>query len=103
MGRDRKDACLIRLLPVAKRTAQFHDFEAYERLVSAAERIDPRTYLLVLLGGEAGLRCGEMMGLEWKDIDLQARQITVERSDWKGQPTSPKRRARSVRTDDAAP
>ena len=24
----------------------------------------------VLLGGEAGLRCGEIMALEWTDVDL---------------------------------
>jgi hypothetical protein len=28
------------------------------RLVAVARTIDPQTYLLVLLGGEAGLRCG---------------------------------------------
>ena len=27
-------------------------------------------FLIVLLGGEAGLRCGEMMALEWPDVDL---------------------------------
>jgi integrase len=79
--------CTIRLLPIPKPQAQFHDFEAYERLVNAAERLDPRAYLLVLLGGEAGLRCGEMMALERGDIDLQKRQICVQRSDWKGHVT----------------
>ena len=48
------------------------------------------TYLLVLLGGDAGLRLGEMMALEWRDVDLQKRQLCVQRSDWKGQVTTPK-------------
>jgi len=26
--------------------------------------------VIVLLGGEAGLRCGEMIGLQWDDVDL---------------------------------
>jgi len=26
--------------------------------------------VIVLLGGEAGLRCGEMIGLQWYDVDL---------------------------------
>ena len=26
--------------------------------------------------GEAGLRCGEMMALEWSDVDLAKRQVT---------------------------
>jgi integrase len=46
--------------------------------------------LIVLLGGEAGLRCGEMMALEWSDVDLSKRQLRVERSDWKGHITVPK-------------
>jgi integrase len=46
--------------------------------------------LIVLLGGDAGLRCGEMMALEWSDVDLEKRQLRIERSDWKGQVTSTK-------------
>jgi integrase len=82
--------CTIRLLPTPKSKAQFHDFDAFERLVAVAERLDHSTYLIVLLGGEAGLRCGEMMALEWRDVDLENRQLTVERSDWKGHVTSTK-------------
>jgi len=82
--------CTIRLLPTPKTSAQFHDFEAYERLVGAAQQLDRRTHLIVLLGGEAGLRCGEMMALEWSDVDLEKRQLRIERSDWKGQVTSTK-------------
>ena len=47
-------------------------------------------YLIVLLGGEAGLRCGEIMALEWEDVDLQKRQLCVPRSEWKGHVTAPK-------------
>lgn len=59
-------------------------------MVQSAARIDQKTRLLVLLGGEAGLRCGEMMALEWTDIDLPKRQLWVRRSDWKGHVTTPK-------------
>ena len=82
--------CTIRLLPVPKDEAAFYDFDEYERLVAAAEAIDARAHLIVLLGGEAGLRCGEMMALEWTDIDLTKRQLCVQRSDWKGHVTTPK-------------
>ena len=81
--------CTIRLLKTPKTTASFLDFEAYERLVEAA-RPDTRAYLVVLLGGEAGLRCGELMALEWTDVDLGKRQLCVARSDWKGHVTAPK-------------
>jgi len=56
----------------------------------APARRDSQTYLVVLLGGEAGLRCGEIMALEWTDLDIAKRQICVERSEWKGQVTAPK-------------
>jgi integrase len=58
--------------------------------VQAATSLDRNTHLIVLLGGEAGLRCGEMMALEWRDADLQKRQLCVQRSDWKGHVTVPK-------------
>lgn len=82
--------CTIRLLPTPKSQPQFHDFDAYDQLVRAAEHLERRTHLLVLLGGDAGLRLGEMMALEQGDIDLQKRQICVQRSDWKGHVTVPK-------------
>ncbi|GMR23453.1 MAG: tyrosine-type recombinase/integrase [Acidobacteriota bacterium] len=83
--------CIIKLLPVALAEADFHDFEEYERLVDAAKRTDPNTHLIVLLGGDAGLRCGEMMALEWTDVDFSARsRIHVRRAEWKGSVTVPK-------------
>jgi integrase len=82
--------CAIQLLPVTRPSAQFHDFDEYERLLNAAERVDRRAYLIVLLGGESGLRCGEITALEWTDVDLTKRQLCVQRSEWKGHVTAPK-------------
>jgi integrase len=82
--------CAIKLLPVPKGSTAFHDFDEYERLVGAAEALHPRTHLIVLLGGDAGLRCGEIIALEWADVDLLRRQLCVRRSDWNGEVTSPK-------------
>ena len=82
--------CTIRHVPAPKPSATFHDFEAYERLVGAAKRQDARAYVIVLLGGEAGLRCGEITALEWLDVDLHKRQLCVQRSEWKGHVTAPK-------------
>jgi integrase len=82
--------CTIRLLPVPKPSASFHDFDDYERLVAAAQATNVRAYLMVLLGGEAGLRCGEMMALEWRDVDLKKRQLCIQRSTWKAHVTAPK-------------
>ena len=48
--------CAIHLLPTPLAQPKFHDFEEFERLVTAAARIHARTHLVVLLGGERG--CG---------------------------------------------
>ena len=48
--------CTIKLLSNPKKTMGFHDFEEYERLLTVAEKRSPEAYLMVLLGGEAGLR-----------------------------------------------
>jgi integrase len=82
--------CDIKLLPVPKSSMAFYDFDEYERLVAAAKAIDQVAHVIVLLGGEAGLRCGEMIALEWRDVDLGKRQLCIQRSDWNGQVTIPK-------------
>lgn len=82
--------CSIRLLPVPKPSPGFHDFDEYERLVEAARALGWRAELIVLLGGEAGLRRGEITALEWGDVNLDKRQLCVQRSSWRGQITAPK-------------
>lgn len=81
--------CSIKLLPTPKSAASFYDFDEYERLVDAAWT-DSLACLVVLLGGEAGLRCGEIMAVGWTDVDLHKRQLCVARSEWKGHVTVPK-------------
>jgi integrase len=82
--------CTVRLLPIPRPSVGFYDFDEYERLVNAAKTIDSTACVIVLLGGEAGLRCGEIMALEWTDVDLHKRQLSVARSDWKGHVTTTK-------------
>ena len=50
----------------------------------------PETHLSILLGGDGGLRLGEMIALKWTDVDLGKRQMCVQRSDWNDQVTTPK-------------
>ena len=82
--------CAIKLLPNPKKTMGFHDFDQYERLLTIARRRGAEAYLMVVLGGDAGLRLGEILALEWRDVDLAARRLTVQRSDWLGHVTVPK-------------
>ena len=76
--------CSVRLVRVPQSESTFHDFTDYERLVSAAQTLGEATYLIVLLGAEAGLRCGEIMALEWGDVDVTRHRLSVARSEWEG-------------------
>jgi integrase len=56
--------CTVKLLPYPKKTMGFHDFDQYERLLRVARSRGTDAYVMVLLGGDAGLRLGEIIGLE---------------------------------------
>jgi integrase len=53
-------------------------------IVDAAAKLDAQIHVLVLLGGSAGLRRGEIMALKWSDLDIKRRIIHVQRSVWRG-------------------
>jgi integrase len=82
--------CSIDFYRVSNVVPHFYEFEDYERLVQAAARVDARTHVTVLLGGDAGLRRGEIAALRQGDVDLRRKQLRVERSDWKGVVDTPK-------------
>ena len=64
--------CVVKLLPNPKKTMGFHDFDQYERLLTVARKRGSDAYLMVLAGGDAGLRLGEIVALESRDIDRLA-------------------------------
>jgi integrase len=68
--------CTIKLLKVSVGTVEFYEQPDYERLVAAARELDPRIELLVLLGGDAGLRRGEIIALEQSDCDTRRASST---------------------------
>ena len=82
--------CKIQLLKVQKEEMRFHDFDDYDRLVAAAEHVDTRLLVAILLGGEAGLRMGEIAALEWGRIVWARNTIVVAASDWRGHVTKTK-------------
>jgi integrase len=62
-----------------------HDYyspDEYERLVDAATTIDPRALIVILLTGDAGLRIGEVMALDWGRVDFAANKVHVEVAVW---------------------
>jgi integrase len=82
--------CRIDLLRVASAPPTFFDFGEYERLRQAAQVVGPREEYLLLLGGDAGLRGGEMIALRWQDIDFARRHIRVQQQMWRRVIDTPK-------------
>lgn len=76
--------CRIKLLKSATPVVEFYEDAEYERLVAAAAARDARAQVIVLLGGDAGLRLGEMLALEWRDVDLALAQLKVQRAVYEG-------------------
>lgn len=74
-----------------KRVMNYYDFEPYEKLVAGAAKVpDWRALAVVLLGGDAGLRRGEIIALERQDIDVRRRIATIKRSSYQGAVSAPK-------------
>lgn len=79
----------IKLLKVPPQRFDFLTFEELSRLLEAMDG-DRERRALLLAAGEAGLRQGEIIALEWGDVDLVARVLTVRRSSWRGFVGTPK-------------
>jgi len=82
--------CRIRLLKTARPMVEFYELEELERLVEAAGKVDARALIAVLLGADAGLRLGEILGLEWPDVDLGRGLLKVQRAVYGAHVTVPK-------------
>jgi len=78
----------IKLLKVPPQRFDFLTTDESQQLLQAIE--NPMWYAMVLLALRSGLRVGELFGLEWKDIELGSRQLTVRRSIVNGVTGSPK-------------
>jgi len=82
--------CQIRLMKVPPQPFSYYEFPQYADLVDAARALGTDHLVVVLLGGDAGLRRGEMIGLQWPDVDLKRGILHVQRSTWGEHTTSPK-------------
>lgn len=67
------------------------------RLIDATDA--GRDRLLIQLAAFTGMRQGEILGLQWGDVDWERRQIYVRRSWKEGQFTDPKTRSSARRVD----
>ncbi len=82
--------CSIDLLKVSNLKLTFYEFEQYARLAQAAHQIDVWTLVVVLLGGDAGLRRGEMVALRWRNVDFVRRLLRIEQAAWRKTVDTPK-------------
>jgi integrase len=85
-----KMPCTVGLLKVPTSNFKFYDFDKYRWPVEAAEKIDTETLVTLLIGGDAGLRLGEIIALEWDDIDFRRETIQVQQAEWQGIIGTPK-------------
>jgi integrase len=73
----------IRLLKPRPSKFRFLTFTEYDRLLTVLDD-EPAWGAAIMLGGDGGLRLGEILALHWEDIDFTAGVITVRRSVWRG-------------------
>ncbi len=78
----------IELPSIPDASMEFYGFEEWEVLVDGARRAGPMVLAAILLGGDAGLRRGELVALEQADVGGGA--VTVRRNEWEGQVGTPK-------------
>lgn len=63
--------------------------EDFEKLVGASAA-ELYWYAAILACGEGGLRFGELAALDWSDVDLASRTLSVTHAVWQGQLGAPK-------------
>jgi integrase len=60
------------------------------RLLTTARETQPKFYALYALAVTTGMRQGELLGLQWDDVDLATGTLQVRRSVFNGQINAPK-------------
>ncbi|MBI4369730.1 MAG: site-specific integrase [Elusimicrobia bacterium] len=74
------DLGMVKKLPVPKKRPVFFTQEELQIMVQKA---DPFWRTVVFLGYHAGLRLGEMLHLEWQDVDFEKEQLRITpRNGW---------------------
>jgi integrase len=63
-----------------RRRTEKRPFESWEQLNQLAARLGPRDRPLVIFAAATGLRPGEWIALEQRDVDLEARVVYVRRA-----------------------
>ena len=78
------DVPRVRLLPYEQGDFDWLRPAEAGALLDAAEGMGGRWYTLFLLALRTGMRRGEIFALHWREVDFDARQITVKHTEWRG-------------------
>jgi integrase len=86
---------LARELPASATAAEVEEIEVFtpdelKRLLGTAERDYPEWYAFVLCLARSGVRLGEAVALEWRDVDFDRRMLLIRRSERRGRVSVPK-------------
>jgi integrase len=76
-----------------RRRTEKRPFESWEEIEAVIERLEPRLAAMVLFAAATGMRPGEWVALEHRDIDPDIRVAYVHRAFSKGRLTCPKTEA----------
>jgi integrase len=79
-----------------RRYTEKRPFDSWDELYALSDRLGPRHGPMVLFAAATGLRPGEWLGLEHRDVDRQAQVVYVRRTFRNGRIKTPKTKA-SVR------
>jgi integrase len=79
-------------LKVPEREVDCLSAEEFSALVDVAAASSPMELAAIRVGGDCGLRVGELLGLYWEDIELEATPpiLKVRRTNWQGILGAPK-------------
>ncbi len=66
------------------------DARQAKKLLDTARNTQPGFYALYVLAVTTGMRSGEILGLQWRDVDLEARTLQVRRTVFNGAVGTPK-------------
>lgn len=74
----------MKRLRLAQQKFDYLDFEEFDRLLAVADGDGAEVRTVILFAGDTGARMGEILALEWSDVDLKKGLVRFERSDWRG-------------------
>ena len=78
----------VKALPETPPKEKYLSFEDADRLIAGAEEGQWRNMITLAL--KTGLRQGELLGLQWQDVDIHERILHVRRNYHRGMVTPPK-------------